>query len=72
MSSIETVLTETRVFPPQEAFKQAATISGLEQYTALCQQAEQDYPGFWAALAQKELDWHKPFTAVLDEANAPF
>ena len=72
MSSIETVLTETRVFPPPEAFKQAATISGLEHYTALCQQAEQDYPGFWAALAQKELDWHTPFSAVLDESNAPF
>ena len=72
MSSIESVLTENRVFAPIPAFKQNATVSGLAAYQALCQQAEQDYTGFWGNLANTELDWHKPFTQILDESKAPF
>lgn len=72
MSSIESVLTENRVFAPIPAFKQNATVSGLAAYQVLCQQAEQDYNGFWANLARTELDWHQPFTQILDESKAPF
>jgi len=72
MTSIESVLTENRIFAPQEAFKQAATVSGLNSYQALCEKADQDYAGFWAALAASEIDWHKPFTQILDESDAPF
>ena len=72
MSSIESVLTETRVFTPPKAFAQAATVSGMEAYRALCAKAGQDYTGFWAELARNEISWHKPFTQVFDEANAPF
>jgi acetyl-CoA synthetase len=72
MSSIESVLHENRVFPPSEAFQSQATVSGIESYRALCAQAEQDYPGFWANLAKQQISWHKPFTQVLDESNAPF
>ena len=72
MSSIESVLTENRVFAPIPAFKQNATVSGLAAYQTLCKQAEQDYTGFWGNLARTELDWHKPFTQILDESQAPF
>lgn len=72
MSSIESVLTETRIFAPHETFRQAATVSGLPAYQALCDAAEQDYTGFWAQLAQQEITWHTPFTETLDESNAPF
>ncbi len=72
MSSIESVLSETRVFPPHDAFKQSANVSGMQAYDALCQQAGQDYTGFWANLARTELDWQKPFTQILDESKAPF
>ena len=72
MSAIDSVVTETRVFEPSEAFKKQATISGMDAYNALCKQAEQDYPGFWAKLARELLLWHKPFTEVLDESKAPF
>ncbi|NBQ85338.1 MAG: acetyl-coenzyme A synthetase, partial [Methylophilaceae bacterium] len=72
MSSIESVLSENRVFPPIADFKKNARVSGLAAYQALCQQAEQDYTGFWANLARTELDWHRPFSRVLDETNAPF
>ncbi|BCM24858.1 acetate--CoA ligase [Methyloradius palustris] len=72
MSSIESVMTETRIFAPHEAFKQAATVSGIEAYENLCNLAEQDYTGFWADLANAEIDWHKPFTEILDESTPPF
>ena len=72
MSSIESVLTENRVFAPGEAFIKNAAVSGMEAYKALCAQAEQDYTGFWANLARQELTWQTPFTQTLDESNAPF
>ena len=72
MSSIETILTETRVFPPSDTFRHAANVSGMEAYRALCERARQDYTGFWAELARDELDWHKPFTQILDDSNPPF
>ncbi|MEZ0246579.1 MAG: AMP-binding protein, partial [Methylophilaceae bacterium] len=72
MSSIESVLTENRVFAPGEAFVKNAAVSGIEAYRALCAQAEQDYTGFWANLAREELTWQTPFTQTLDESNAPF
>jgi acetyl-CoA synthetase len=72
MSSIESALTETRIFAPHEAFKQAATVSGIEAYRALCAKADENYTGFWADLARSEIDWHKPFTQILDDSNPPF
>ncbi len=72
MSSIESVMNETRIFEPAEAFKAQANVKGMEGYRALCEQAEKDYEGFWAGLARELLVWKKPFTNVLDESNAPF
>jgi len=72
MSSIESVMNETRIFEPAEAFKAQANVKGMEDYRALCEQAEKDYEGFWAGLARELLVWKKPFTKVLDESNAPF
>jgi acetyl-CoA synthetase len=72
MSSIESVLTENRVFPPSDAFVKNAAVSGMEAYKALRAQAEQDYTGFWANLAREEISWQQPFTQVLDESNVPF
>jgi len=72
MSTIESVLHETRAFPPSEAFVKQANISGKAAYEAMCREAERDMPGFWAKLARENLKWTKPFTQVLDESNAPF
>ena len=71
-SSIESVLNETRVFQPSDAFVRQANVSGMASYQALCKEAERDYEGYWAGLAREHIVWHKPFTAVLDESNAPF
>ncbi|KAG0189025.1 hypothetical protein DFQ28_003970 [Apophysomyces sp. BC1034] len=72
MSAIESVLQERRVFPPSAQATVAAAIAGMGAYRALADEAERDYEGFWARLAREHLEWHKPFTQVLDESNAPF
>ncbi len=69
---IESVLQEGRLFPPPEAFRRQATVSGMEQYEALCAEAAADHEGFWARLAREHLSWHKPFTRALDASGAPF
>jgi acetyl-CoA synthetase len=71
-STIESVLQETRVFPPAADFVKQANISGMEAYKTLCAEAEQDFEGFWGRLAKENVLWHKPFTQVLDESRAPF
>src|SRR6476620_5008612 len=70
--SIESVLTETRVFEPHPDFVKSANVSGMQAYKALCAEAEADYEGFWAKLARELLVWHKQFTKTLNESNAPF
>ena len=71
-STIESVLTESRVFPPSPDFVRQANISGMDAYRAMCAEAERDFEGFWAKHARAELLWKKPFTRTLDESNAPF
>ena len=71
-ATIESVLQEDRLFPPSPEFVKQANISGMAAYQALCAEAERDFEGFWARLARENLLWHKPFTKVLDESNAPF
>jgi len=58
-------------YPPESLVKNAA-VPGMEAYQALVKQAEEDYEGYWANHARNLLDWHKPFSTVLDESNAPF
>ena len=72
MANLDSVLTETRVFPPSKEFVAQANVSGPEGYQALCDEAERDFEGFWARLAREHIQWAKPFTRTLDESNAPF
>ncbi len=65
--SIESLLTETRTFPPAADFA-AGAIAGAELYEA----AKLDRLEFWATQARELLHWDKPFTEVLDWSNAPF
>ncbi|TSA18721.1 MAG: acetate--CoA ligase [Betaproteobacteria bacterium] len=71
-AQIESVLNETRVFPPHEAFVKQANVPGMAAYQALCNEAERDFEGFWGRLGKETLLWHRAFTKVLDESNAPF
>ncbi|GLS05791.1 acetyl-coenzyme A synthetase [Chitiniphilus shinanonensis] len=72
MSSIDSVLKENRLFPPSDDFRVKANVSGMEGYNALCEQANNDYEGFWGDLARELITWKKPFGKVLDSSNAPF
>ena len=72
MSTIESIMKETRVFPPPPAMVAQANVSGMDAYNRLCAAATADYTGFWGGLARDHLVWKKPFTQVLDESNAPF
>jgi len=71
-SAIESVLVENRVFPPSQATINAARISGMDGYNALCAEAASDFEGFWARLARENVVWNKPFSKTLNESNAPF
>ena len=64
--SISNLLSETRQFPPTQAFTaQAVAQPGIYE------EAQQDRLAFWAKQANL-LHWHKPFTHVLDWNDAPF
>ncbi|MFN9774255.1 MAG: acetate--CoA ligase [Burkholderiales bacterium] len=71
-AKIESVLVENRVFPPPESFVRQATVAGMAQYRALCEEAERDHSGFWARLAREQVLWNKPFTKSLNDSEAPF
>ena len=72
MSNIESVLQETRIFEPSAESVRNATVSGMDAYWALCAEAEQNPGRFWSRLANENVLWHKPFSRVLDESDAPF
>jgi acetyl-CoA synthetase len=63
---IESLLAEKRVFPPPGEFARRAHIKSLEEYRALCEEAERDPEAYWAARAKEELHWEKPFRTVLE------
>jgi acetyl-CoA synthetase len=71
-ATIESVLQEDRLFPPSPEFVKQANVSGAAAYQALCDEADRDFEGFWGRLGKEHVLWHKPFTKVLDESNAPF
>src|SRR5208337_4280945 len=70
-SSIDSVMVETRAFPPPEAFSRTAHIQSQEQYQALWNRARDDPDGFWSEQAGRVLEWTRPWDRVL-EWNAPW
>ena len=72
MSENQSLMQEHRIFTPPPEFAKNASISSMEAYQALCDEAARDYEGFWGRLARETLEWHQPFSKVLDESHAPF
>src|SRR5258708_1209621 len=68
--NIQSVLLETRTFPPPPAFTARARIKPAD-LESLRKRARDDHVGFWADLASQELTWHTPFTVTLDDTHAP-
>ncbi|MGD1704435.1 acetate--CoA ligase [Dapis sp. BLCC M229] len=65
-STIESILQEKRLFQPPEQFSQTAHIKSIEEYKQLYEKARNDPEGFWAELAETELDWFQKWDKVLD------
>jgi acetyl-CoA synthetase len=68
--NIQSVLQEERSFPPAAPFAARAQIKPAD-LAALKARADREPESFWADLARQELTWHKPFSVVLDDRNAP-
>jgi acetyl-CoA synthetase len=58
---IDTLLDETRVFPPSDAFRDAANCGSAGLYDA----AKRDPEGFWASQAE-ELSWFRHWDRILE------
>lgn len=66
-NSIDSLLTESRRFPPSAEFAAKAVAS-----PDLYERASADSVAFWAEQARDLLHWEKPFTQTLDWSNPPF
>jgi acetyl-CoA synthetase len=60
-------LLEVDRFPPPAPFVERARFTDPEIYRQAA-----DGPAWWADQARDRLDWHTPFTTVLDDSNPPF
>ncbi len=68
--AIESVSTESRVFPPPADFAAKASVGSFDAYEELYAEAEVDPDKFWADRAN-ELSWFRKWDSVL-EWNEPF
>jgi acetyl-CoA synthetase len=64
-SSIDSVLKESRVFDPPEAFTKQAHINSSADYERICGEAEAEPEKFWGSIA-KELHWFRAWDKVLE------
>lgn len=69
-TAIESILSESRVFPPPADFAANAHIKSFEEYERLYAEAEADPQAFWAKQAEN-LSWFRKWDTVL-EWNEPF
>jgi acetyl-CoA synthetase len=69
-TTLQSVQTERRVFPPAENFAQRAYPDN-DALRRLYEQAASDPEGFWAEQARANIYWHRPFTQTLDASAAP-
>src|ERR1700761_653919 len=63
--NLDSILRETRVFPPPAEFAAKAHVGSMAAYEELYARSVADPEAFWAGVA-KELHWFKPWTKVLD------
>ncbi len=69
-SNIESVLQETRMFPPPADFAAKAHVKSFAEYEAIYEEAANDPVAFWEKQAEK-LHWFKRWEKALDW-NEPF
>ncbi len=69
-TGIESILHESRMFPPPKGFADAAHVKSFEEYEKLYAEAAADPEAFWAKQAEN-IHWFKKWDTVL-EWNEPF
>src|SRR5947207_5162868 len=69
-SNIDSILQESRSFPPPAEFARQAHVNSLEEYQRLYNLADTDPEAFWGAIS-RDLHWFKPWEKVL-EWKAPW
>jgi len=62
---IESVLRESRLFPPAAEFTAQANIASEEEYQQMWQRAKDDPAGFWGEMAEN-LHWFRKYDNVVD------
>src|SRR3954463_13603479 len=72
MTAAEHTPQEQHVYEPPAELAANAWVSGMAAYRALWAEAEADHEAFWARQARESPGWKKPFTKVLNDADAPF
>ncbi len=63
--SIDTVMHESRLFPPRQSFSDKSHFKSLADYEVTWNLAATDPVKFWSDLAREELHWFEPFTEGL-------
>ena len=67
---IESILNESRSFPPSKEFSDQANINEAKA-EEMKKLAADDHIKYWAKLAKEELHWSRPFSNTLDDSKAP-
>ncbi|MEC8554005.1 MAG: acetate--CoA ligase [Planctomycetota bacterium] len=68
---VDSVMVESRLFPPSDEFVAKSRVQGIEGYQELYDRAAADPEAFWANEAREHLHWFEPFTKTLEWDN-PF
>src|SRR5512139_47076 len=59
---------EELYYPSPDVLTQAY----IKDWDELARQADEDFTGFWEEQAKELIDWHAPWSTVLDESRKPF
>lgn len=71
--SIDVLMAEKRTFPPSKDFSEKAHIKNIADYEKLYKRSVEDPDGFWAEMAEKNLNWYKKWDKVSDwDFNKPY
>jgi len=69
--NLQSVLKETRSFPPPASFSENAHIGSMDAYRKMYARSIEDPELFWAEIA-RDLVWFRPWDKVMDDSEKPF
>ena len=64
--AIQVLARERRTFPPPPEFSEHAYIKSMEQYEQIYRRSMEDPEGFWAEMAEENIDWFRKWDRVLE------